>query len=118
MLLTTMLHADEILPLSALPPAPGVAPSLKEREMASLLVKTLSGPYEPERYADEYRRRVEDLIAGKAPVASPPLEATTAGVAELMAALEASVEQARKRRRLPARTAARRSTARRRRRSA
>ena len=87
--------------------------------MASLLVNTLSGPFEPERYGDDYRQRVKDLIAGKTPVAVPQLEASTSSVADLMAALRASVAEARKRRsRPPARAAARRAGARRRRRSA
>ncbi|TMD14158.1 MAG: Ku protein [Chloroflexi bacterium] len=119
MLLTTMFHADEVLPLSQLPPAPAVDLSRKEREMASLLVRTLSGPFEAERYGDEYRQRVKDLIAGKTPVAALPLAASTSSVADLMTALRASVEQVRKRRsRPPARTAARRAGPRRRRRSA
>ena len=119
MLLTTMFHADEVLPLSQLPPAPAVDLSRKEREMASLLVRTLSGPFEAERYGDEYRQRVKDLIAGKTPLAAPPLEASTSSVADLMTALRASVEQVRKRRsRPPARAAVRRGVARRRRRSA
>lgn len=119
MLLTTMFHADEILPLDQLPPAPAVDLSKREREVAWLLVKTLSGPFELERYGDEYRQRVQDLIAGKAPASAPSVEAPTSGVAELMAALRASVERARKERsRPPARAAARRASTRRRRRSA
>jgi DNA end-binding protein Ku len=119
MLLTTMLHADEILPQDSLEPQVPADLSKKEREMAALLVSTLSGPFEPARYGDEYRQRVRDLIAGKTPVAAPGAPAS-GGVADLMAALRASVEQAKKTRRTRSQTAARaaRSAPRRRRRSA
>ncbi len=39
--------------------------------MAALLVNTLSGPFEPERYRDEYRERVLALIQGRAASAKP-----------------------------------------------
>ena len=118
MLLTTMFHADEVLPQPDHQPAPADL-GKKEREMAALLVTTLAGPFEPERYRDEYRRRLKDLIAGKTPVETPAGEPAALGTADLMAALRASVERARLRRAPPARSrAARRPTARRRRKTA
>jgi DNA end-binding protein Ku len=97
MVLTTMFHADEILPTSELEPAKPTDLKKKEREMAALLINTLSAPFEPERYPDTYRRRLKTLIEGRAASARPATADVTAssGVNDLMAALRASVEQAR-----------------------
>jgi DNA end-binding protein Ku len=98
MVLTTMFHADEILPTAELEPAKPADLKKKEREMAALLINTLSGPFEPERYPDNYRQRLKALIEGRAASARPATaEVTTgSGVNDLMAALRASVEQARR----------------------
>jgi DNA end-binding protein Ku len=97
MVLSTMFYADEILPVAELEPAAPSDLRKKEREMAALLITMLSGPFEPERYPDEYRRRLTALIEGRAAAARPaPTEVLTGrGVQDLMAALQASVEQAR-----------------------
>ena len=104
LLLTTLLHADEVLPASELAPAPPADLSRKERDMAALLVNTLSGPFEPQRYRDEYRDRLTRLIEGRAPsaLAAPPAPGS-ARVQDLMAALKASVEAARRNKEKPAR---------------
>ena len=99
MVLTTLFHADEVLPAAALTPPLPVDLSEREREMAKLLIQTLSGPFEPERYRDEYRERLQGLLeeraASAATVAPAPAELTPAtGIEELMAALQASVERA------------------------
>jgi DNA end-binding protein Ku len=98
MVLSTMFHADEILPAAEFEPAKPSGLSHKEHEMASLLVNTLSGPFEPERYPDEYRQRLKGLIEGRAAAARPaaPEVVAGSGVTDLMAALRASVEQARR----------------------
>jgi len=50
--------------------------------MAKLLIQTLSGPFEPERYRDEYRERLQGLLeeraASAATVAPAPPELTPA----------------------------------------
>jgi DNA end-binding protein Ku len=95
--LTTMFHADEILPTADLEPSRPADLRKNEREMASLLINTLSGPFEPERYPDAYRQRLNALIEGRAASARPvgiEVPAGT-GVQDLMSALRASVEQAR-----------------------
>jgi DNA end-binding protein Ku len=63
--------------------------------MARLLIDTLSGPFEPERYPDEHRHRVLEAIEARAPIedASPAPPSPTK-VLDLMAALEASVKAA------------------------
>jgi len=96
--LSTLFHVDEILPASELEPNAPHDLRKKEREMAALLINTLSGPFEPERYPDQYRDRLRTLIEGRAASArpAPPEVLTGAGVNDLMAALQASVEQARR----------------------
>jgi DNA end-binding protein Ku len=97
MVLALMFHADEILPVAELEPAKPRDLRKNEREMAALLINTLSGPFEPERYPDDYRQRLKTLIEGRAASARPATAAvaTGSGVNDLMAALRASVEQAR-----------------------
>jgi DNA end-binding protein Ku len=100
MVLTTMFYADEVLPSEPLePPLPGEL-SPRERDMARLLIETLSGPFEPERYRDQYRERLRVLLEERASplrAAAPEPEAATSptGIEDLMAALQASVERAR-----------------------
>jgi DNA end-binding protein Ku len=97
MVLTTMFHADEILPTADLEPSKPADLRKNEREMASLLINTLSGPFEPERYPDAYRQRLNALIEGRTASARPAGIEVPAGtgVQDLMSALRASVEQAR-----------------------
>jgi DNA end-binding protein Ku len=97
MVLTTMFHADEILPTAELEPAKPADLRKNEREMAALLINTLSGPFEPDRYPDQYRQKLNALIEGRAASARPAgIEVPTGtGVQDLMSALRASVEQAR-----------------------
>jgi DNA end-binding protein Ku len=110
MILALMFHADEILPAASLEPAAPADLRKKEREMAALLINTLSGPFEPERYPDDYRQRLKTLIEGRAASARPATAAVTtgSGVDDLMAALRASVEQARRASKGRARPAVRR----------
>jgi DNA end-binding protein Ku len=96
MLLTTMVHADEVQKADFWIPDADAEPTDKELKMARLLIDTLSGPFEPERYPDEYRERVLRAIAEKTP--SELAESTApqpTRVLDLMAALEASVKAAR-----------------------
>ena len=69
--------------------------------MAQLLIETLSGPFEPERYRDQYREGLLGLLEERAssqrtPVpAEPEVTTSPTGIEDLMAALQASVERAR-----------------------
>ena len=65
MLLTTMVHADEIPSRDFWIPQNDREGTAKELKMARLLIDTLSGPFEPERYPDEYRHRVLEAIEAK-----------------------------------------------------
>ena len=61
-----------------------------------LLVDTLSGPFEPERYPDEHRQRLLEAIDARTPsAAASPSAPSPTRVMDLMAALEASVKAAR-----------------------
>jgi DNA end-binding protein Ku len=69
--------------------------------MAELLVKTLSGPFEPERYKDERRERLLAIIesrAGEASRIEPELPEPVTNIEDLMEALRASVEAAKSKR--------------------
>jgi DNA end-binding protein Ku len=95
----TMRYADEIVAREQLDGIPGedVEVNARELAMAAQLVETLSGDFEPDKYHDEYREQVLELIdqkaAGQEIVAQPEPEAP-AKVLDLMAALEASLKRA------------------------
>jgi DNA end-binding protein Ku len=105
LVLSTMLFADEVVPVDALDGLPdmeeiGVAD--KELRMAEALIESLTAEkFEPEKFHDTYRQRVIELIeakaAGETLVAAPAAD-TSARVVDLMAALEASVKAAKERR--------------------
>src|SRR5205823_11045317 len=90
--LATLFHADEILPASELEPMAPLDLRKKEREMAALLINTVSGPFEPELYPDQYRQRLKALIEGRAASARPGAAGvlTGAGVNVPVAALRGS----------------------------
>ena len=91
--LATMLYADEVLDPGELEVATTEAtqPSEKELDMATRLVESLSGTFDPTKYHDEHREKVLALIEAKADgevIALPEAAATDAPVIDLMAALE------------------------------
>jgi DNA end-binding protein Ku len=93
----TMRYADEVVPRDNLIPE-DVELSERELAMARQLVESLAvDKFDPEKFQDEYREQVLDLIARKAAgeeiVAEPVVEAP-AKVLDLVAALEASLEKA------------------------
>jgi DNA end-binding protein Ku len=93
----TMLFADEIVDPTSLDETPVSDGKATEREleMAQQLIESLSGDFEPEKYRDEYRERVLDLIERKAQgeeIAVQPAAEEPAKVPDLMAALEASIK--------------------------
>jgi DNA end-binding protein Ku len=99
LVLATMLYADEVVDPGELevPTVADTAPSEKELDMARQLVESLSGPFEPEKYQDDYRDKVLALIEAKADgeiIVQPDVPATVAPVVDLMAALEASLARA------------------------
>jgi DNA end-binding protein Ku len=100
--MSTMLFHDEVVPvdrLDELPQADKAAKTTKrELDMAEQLIASLTSDFDPEKYRDEYRDRVLDLIERKAEgediaVAAAPAEEAKQ-VPDLMAALEASIKAA------------------------
>jgi len=93
----TLFYADEVVDPSTLAWF-GSAADVPDRElrMAEQLIGMLAVDWDPARYRDEYRDRVLELIASRTPEAAPTREpepdVARPGVAELMTALEASVQ--------------------------
>ena len=100
LMMSTMVFADEVVPVSAVDELAGleeVQVSDKEVLMAEALVDSLSAAFEPNKYRDNYREQVLDLIERKAAGEEFELPAATTSapaVVDLMAALEASVKAA------------------------
>jgi DNA end-binding protein Ku len=95
--LTTMLWGDEVLSpdrLDELESVQEAEASDRELKMAEQLIDSLSAEFEPEKFHDEYRERVLDLIERKAAgeeIAIQPQAEEPAAAPDLMAALEASL---------------------------
>src|SRR3954453_4941612 len=94
----TMRYADEVLPRDTIVPDEDIEITDRELAMARQLVESLAvDAFEPEKFKDQYREQVLDLIerkaAGEEIVAEPLVEAP-AKVLDLVAALEASLEKA------------------------
>jgi DNA end-binding protein Ku len=101
LVLATMLFDDEVVNPEDLevPTAADTAPSEREVSMATQLVTSLSAPFDPAKYADDYREKVLAMIEAKADgeiISQPESSTPTAPVVDLMAALEASLAAARK----------------------
>jgi len=95
--LTTMLWGDEVLSPDRLDELESVGEaeaSDRELKMAEQLISSLSAPFEPDKFHDEYRERVLDLIERKAAgeeIAVAPQAEEPVAAPDLMAALEASL---------------------------
>jgi DNA end-binding protein Ku len=101
LVMSTMVYADEVNDPAQLDGVEDMGDAdVGERElrMAEQLVESLTEPFEPERYEDSYRNQVLELIdrkaAGEEEVLAPPTPAAEEKVVDLMAALEASVRDA------------------------
>jgi DNA end-binding protein Ku len=101
LVMSTMVYADEVnnpAQLDGVEDMQDVDVSERELRMAEQLIESLTEPFEPERYEDTYRNQVLELIdrkaAGEEEVVAPPTPAAEEKVVDLMAALEASVRDA------------------------
>ncbi|CAN5720547.1 MAG: Ku protein [Ilumatobacteraceae bacterium] len=100
LVMSTLAYADEIVPadsIDELNDLDAVDVSTREVKMAEALVESLAGAFEPDKFRDDYREQVLDLIEKKAAgeefeVPEPATEKPK--IVDLMAALEASVEAA------------------------
>jgi DNA end-binding protein Ku len=95
MVLTTLVWADEV---REAPEVPRTSVGGKELQMAEQLVRSMVGKFQPSRFKDEHRAKVEALIRKKAK--GQPIEVPEAPQAErvvdLARALEQSLAAARK----------------------
>jgi len=102
LLLETMYYPDEVRKPERVS---GGKLESAEVEMAKSLVENLSEPFKPEKYNDNYRKELLQLIRAKAK--GKPLPEPDTGergeVVDLMEALRESVERTKKGRRAPAR---------------
>jgi DNA end-binding protein Ku len=101
LVLSTMVYADEVNDPYELAEVDGVDEtevSDRELKMASQLIESLTEPFEPEKFEDTYRTQVLDLVerkaAGEEEIVAAPAPAAEEKVVDLMAALEASVKEA------------------------
>lgn len=97
LVLDTMRHVEEMVQLAGIAPEPSRIPDRRELDMATMLVETLEGEFDPAAYHDEYRERVMELIEAKAQGEEIELPAPAAAVerADLFEALEASLRASR-----------------------
>jgi DNA end-binding protein Ku len=100
--MSTMNFADEVVPADKLDEI-GESDGSKEKttkrelDMAQQLIDSLTTDFDPSKYHDTYREQVLDLIERKAAgeeIAAPPEAPEPAPVPDLMAALEASLKEA------------------------
>jgi DNA end-binding protein Ku len=95
--LTTMRFHDEVRSTKDVPTG-GRKPAKKAVDHAVAIIEELSTEWEPERYTDCYRKRlkrvIDDKRKGKTIKAPKPMEEPS-GVPDLMAALQATLENVR-----------------------
>ena len=113
--LETLYFSDEIRsPEKELPDLPDIEdPTDREMKMAELLIESMEGAWDPKRYRDTHRQKVEALIEEKRQgkeivAASEP----TAKVVDLMDALNASIKATQSaKKKAPAKRSAAKTTA-------
>lgn len=95
-LISTMFYADDIKELQKQYTKPDI--SDQELNMAKTLINSMDTPFDPSKYKDEYQVKLKELveikISGKEVIAAEPQGAGK--VIDLMDALKASVEKAKK----------------------
>lgn len=100
LVMSTMVYADELNDPAQLVDGDEVTEadvSDRELKMATQLVESLTEPFEPDKFEDTYRNEVLDLIERKAAgedIVAAPAPVAEDKVVDLMAALEASVRDA------------------------
>jgi DNA end-binding protein Ku len=101
LVLSTMVYADEVVDpasISEIEEAGEVEVSERELAMAQQLIESLAAAFDPAQFKDEYREQVLGLIerkaSGQEAIEAPVPAASTPKVVDLLAALEASVREA------------------------
>jgi DNA end-binding protein Ku len=101
--MSTMRFADEVLDRRDIDGIPSKAGKIdsKQRNLAMQIIDSLSSSWNPKQYRDTYTDEVEDLLRRKAKgeqIVTEPTEEAPAKVVDLMEALQASIDQGKKRR--------------------
>jgi len=101
LVLSTMVYADEVVDpteIGEIAALEGVELSDRELKMAEQLIASLSEEFDPTRFEDTHRNQVMELIeakaSGRTELVAPPVAISEDRVVDLMAALEASVKEA------------------------
>jgi len=98
--LETMIWPDEVREASFGFLDEDVTVRPQERAMAESLVASMAGDFEPEQFSDEYREALQQVIdakvGGREVVDTVPAAPDTGQVVDLMAALRASVDAAKR----------------------
>jgi DNA end-binding protein Ku len=101
LVLSTMVYADEVNDPAEIPEIADLEEielTKKELDMARQLIVSLEGEFDADKFEDTYRNQVLDLIerkaAGDTEIVAPPEVMQEDKVVDLMAALEASVKEA------------------------
>ena len=102
--MSTMLFADKVVDpenIDEVDAAGDVETTDRELDIAKQLIESLAGPFDPDKYRDEYRDEVLGLIerkaAGEEIAVQPATEEEEEPVPDLMAALKASLDAVRDR---------------------
>jgi DNA end-binding protein Ku len=117
LVVSTLAYADEVIPADSIPEIGelSVEATEKERAMAVMLIDSMTVPLDLTRHRDTFRDAILEVIQRKAAgetIATPaPVASKEAPVADIMAALEASLAAAKERSAEPAKKPARRSKA-------
>ncbi len=117
LVVSTLAYADEVIPADSIPEIGelSVEATEKERQMAVMLIDSMTVPLDLTKHRDTFRDAILEVIQRKAAgetIATPaPAASKEAPVADIMAALEASLAAAKERSGEPAKKPARRSKA-------
>lgn len=96
MLLSTLLWHDEVRPAKDVDTGGAKKPKKAELDQAVALIEGLSCPFEPERYEDRHRARLESIVEDKRKgrtIKAPETPEEPEVVPDLMAALERSIAE-------------------------
>ncbi len=100
LMLETMYYGDEVRKPEQLGELADVDVRKAEVDMAKTLVENLSDSFDPDKYDDQYRKELLELIRAKAEGAAlPEPQEPEAEVVDLMTALRESVERTQRQRR-------------------
>ena len=96
LVLETLFYPDEVRPISQIPGLPEeTETNEKELDIAAKLIDNLSTPFDPQKYKDDYREGLQELIskkiAGQEIKAAPDIPPRN--VIDLMEALQASLKE-------------------------